>query len=254
MTASLFRARTLLVAVGTLLTACQSDTTLAPTDAVPARLTLTTNVGTPLASFGDSAIVQSRVVDGNGNVMTGVPLRWTVRAGGALELLATGVYRAARNGQATIVVQLDPSYTGVKPAGYFADLLMDSVTIAVQQQPARIVPLVTDTVFTLLGSSRTFRVQVADARGNIMTSGWSAQWQSGNPGIATVDSTGTVRVSGNGVAPVSVRVGTASWATTMSVNATRPHVSCMRYRQRRAAREQCVTNMVTMYAAPERAP
>jgi hypothetical protein len=254
MMARVHHSRLALALAGALLTACQSDRALAPSDALPARLTLTASATVPLASFGDSTVIQPRLVDANGSLLSNVPLRWTLRSAGVLESLGNGQYRAARNGQATIVVQLDPSNTGAKPAGYFANLLTDSVTITVQQQPARIVPLVNDTVFTLLGSTRTLRFQVTDARGNRMTDGWSAQWQSANTGIASVDSTGTVRVAANGTAQLSVRVGVATWSTTVSVNATRPHVSCMRYRQRRAAREQCVTNTVTLFAAPERAP
>lgn len=254
MMARVHHSRLVLVLASTLLTACQSDRALAPSDAIPTRLTLTANTSVPLSSFGDSTIIQPRVVDANGAVLTDVPLRWTLRTPGVLEPLGNGQYRAARNGQATIVVQLDPSNTGAKPAGYFADLLTDSVIVSVQQQPARIVPLANDTVFTLLGSTRTLRFHVTDARGNRMTDGWSAQWQSANTGIASVDSAGTVRVAANGSAQLSLRVGVATWSTTVSVNATRPHVSCMRYRQRRSAREQCVTNTVTLFAAPERAP
>lgn len=234
--------------------ACQSDSPLAPTGAVPERLTVSLTSTTALASFGDSAIVRARVFDAAGNEVTGAPLVWSVSTPEVLESLGGGVFRSRGNGRAVVRVTVDPTATGARPKGYFADRLLDSVTVTVQQQPARIIPTTADTTFNLLGLTRTISVRVTDARGNTMSQGVTPRWETTNPAVAAVDSTGRMRSRGNGSTQLTVRAGNAVWSTTIKVDAQRTHVSCMRYLKRRQQQQQCVNNTVTMWAQGERTP
>lgn len=241
----LLRSALVFASVG--LAACQADTAVAPNGAVPSRVSVSLASSSPLASFGDTAVVRARVLDAAGNEIPGVPLIYSVASTQVVEQVGTGLFRSRGNGTAVIRVQVDPAGTGARPKGYYADRLVDSVTVTVQQQPARIAAAA-DTVFPLVNLLRTFALTATDARGNVVTSPLTPQWQSANPTIATVDAVGRVRSVGNGRTPLSVRIGSFTWQTTVVVNANRDHVSCMRYIRRRQQQQQCVTNTVTLRA------
>jgi hypothetical protein len=244
-TSRLLRSALVFASVG--LAACQADTAVAPGGAVPSRVSVSLASTSPLASFGDTAVVRARVLDAAGNEIPGVPVIYSVASNTVLESVGTGLFRSRGNGTAVIRVQVDPAATGARPKGYYADRLVDSVAVIVQQQPARIVAAA-DTVFPLINLLRTFGLTATDARGNAITTPLNPQWQSGNPTIATVDATGRVRSVANGSTPVSVRLGAFTWQTTVVVNANRTHVSCMRYIRRKQQQQQCVTNTVTLRA------
>lgn len=243
-----------LVLASAALAACQADTAVAPSGAVPSRVSVTLASAGPLASFGDTAIVRARVLDAAGNEIPGVPVVYSVSAPQVLESVGTGLFLSRTNGTAVVRVQVDPAGTGARPKGYYADRLVDSITVTVQQQPARLVAAAVDSLFPLLGLTRTFTLRATDARGNTVTRTLATQWQSANPTIATVDSTGRVRSAANGSAAITARIGTLTWRTTALVNANREHISCMRYVRRRQQQQQCVTNTVTLRAPAERAP
>ncbi len=235
------------------LAACQSDSAVAPGGATPDRVTIARTV-TPLASFGDTAILTTSVVDAAGKPVSGAPLRWTVSAPEVLEPVGPGVFRARANGTAVVRVQIDPAATGAKPSGYFAARLADSIVVTVLQQPARIEPTTADTAFTLLGAVKTIGVRVTDARGNPLTVPFTLQWSSANANIVSVDNNGRATAKGNGRTTLSVRAGNATWSGGVNVNASRSHVSCMQFTQRKRQQSQCVTNTVTMLAAQEKTP
>jgi hypothetical protein len=248
------RIRRLLVGSTLLLGACQSDHPLAPSGALPERLYASVAATSMLTSLGDSAVVRARVVDAAGNEITGTPLAWNVSDPDVLESLGGGVFRSRANGTTVVRVTVDPSATGARPSGYFADRLIDSVVVTVQQQPARIIAVSADTAFTLLGQSRSMAVRITDARGHQLLAGFAPSWYTSDRAVAVVDSTGRVRTLGNGTTQLTVRAGSAELRTTLIVNAVRTHVSCMRYLNRRQQQQQCVTNTVTMWAAGGRTP
>ena len=239
--------RSSLALAATALAACQADTAVAPTGPVPSRISVSLASAGPLASFGDSAIVRTRVLDAAGNEIPGIPLVFSVSAPQVLEQVGTGVFRSRANGTAVVRVQVDPSATGARPKGYFADRLVDSLTVTVEQQAAR-VEFAADTVFPLIALARTMTLRVTDARGNAVVRALTPQWTSANPAIATVDATGRVVSASNGATPITVRLGTLTRSTTVVVNANRNHISCMRYLRRRQQQQQCVTNTVTLRA------
>lgn len=244
-TSRLLRSALVFASVG--LAACQADTAVAPSGAVPSRVSVSLASSAPLASFGDTAVIRARVLDAAGNEITGVPLIYSVASTQVVEQIGVGLFRSRGNGTAVIRVQVDPAATGARPKGYFADRLVDSVTVTVQQQPARIIAAA-DTVFPLVNLLRPFTLSATDARGNPITTALAAQWQTANPTIATVDATGRVRSITSGRTPLTVRLGSLTWQTTVIVNANRDHVSCMRYIRRKQQQQQCVTNTVTLRA------
>lgn len=232
----------LLLAASVTLTACSTDDLLGPEGARPAQVILTTRGPASLASLGDTALLTPRVLDVDGRPLDGVRLRWSVSRTGVVERDADGVYRAIGNGQVTIVAEVDVAETGVRPDGYWAGRIADSVTIEVRQRAARLALAPVDTMFFALGTSRPLRAQVTDARGHPMLEDPPPLvWTSAEPGVVAVDSAGVVRSLGEGAARVSVSAGELVGAATFFVSPRVPHTSCMVFTQRRQTRQTCVT-------------
>lgn len=240
--------RGLILGATVFLAACQADSVVAPTGGTPDRITVSTTSTAPMSSFGDSATIAVRVLDAGGATLSGVPLVYKVSAPGVVESLGNGIFRAVGDGQVTVTAEVDPGATGARPAGYYADRLTGTVTLQVRQLPARIIPVSADTGFTALGVIKPVVLRVTDARGNPMGTSTTRTWSTANPQVATVDANGNVRSVGSGTTRLTYTIGTLTWSTTVIVNASRDHVSCMRYTQRRNAREACVTNTFTLRA------
>lgn len=225
-----------------LLTACSADDALAPSGAAAAKVVLIANSATSLGSLGDSAILTPRVLDAGGRVVPGVKLVWSVSTAGIVQADGDGVYRAIANGRVTIIAAVDPGETGVRPKGYWADPIADSVTVDVRQRPVRLAVAPVDTAFVTIGATRALQVQAADARGNPMPSAiMSLTWLSADPRVVSVGSAGLVRSRGEGVARVTVRADSLVGTATFAVNPRLPHTSCMVYAQRKRAKQSCVT-------------
>lgn len=225
-----------------LLTACSADDAVAPSGALAAKVVLVANSATSLGSLGDSAILAPRVLDAGGRVVPNVKLVWSLSKAGIVQAEGEGVYRAIANGRVTIVAAVDPGETGVRPKGYWADPIADSVTVDVRQRPVRLAVAPVDTTFTSIGATRALQVQATDARGNPMPSAiMSLTWLSADSRVVTVDSAGLVRSRGEGTARVTVRADSLVGAATFAVNPRLPHTSCMVYAQRKRAKQSCVT-------------
>jgi hypothetical protein len=234
-----------LVAAAAALAACASDEALVPAASQPAHLVLATSAAgglVPLASLGDTATVISRVLDASGNPVATARLRWTLRPAGVVAQDAEGVYRAVGNGRVTVVAEVEVGETGVRPAGYYARPLADSVVLEVRQRPARLALAPVDTAFGTLGAARQLRAQVTDARGNALLDGAPAlTWVSADPRVVTVDGAGLVRSLDQGAARVSVHAAELTGAATFTVQPHLPHTSCMVFAQRRQTKQACVT-------------
>jgi hypothetical protein len=234
--------RGLLLAASLTVTACAPGDPLRPDGALPASIHLTTDVGTSLASLGDTALVRPRVLDAHGAPLDGVQLRWSARPAGIVQLDGEGVYRAVGNGRVQVVAEIDPGTTGVRPVGYWAGPIADSVSIEVRQRPARLTLAPVDSAFGTLGASRQLHAQVTDARGNAMLDGPPRlTWLSADPGVLGVDGSGIVRSLGEGTARILVQAGQLTGAATFTVAPRLPHTSCMMFARRRQTRQSCVT-------------
>ena len=237
-----FLPRAAAVLAASALAACVPADPLRPDGAYPTGLVLTADAQGPLASLGDTARVVARVLDVHGASLPTVPLRWTLRPAGVLVRDGEGIYRAVGNGRVTLVAEIAVGETGVRPAGYYAKPVADSVVLEVRQRPARLAIAPVDTAFATLGASRALRALVTDARGNAMLDGPPPlTWLSADPRVLAVDAAGVLRSVGEGAARVTVRSDALSGAATFSVQPRLPHTSCMVFAQRKQTRQSCVT-------------
>jgi hypothetical protein len=240
-----------LAAMTLMAAACGNDTpTAASRGGVATAITLSMPGGGSLASLGDTARITAQVEDVDGRPLGDAPLQWTVTTPGIVEQVGPGQFRALRNGRTVVVATIDPGLTGVKPTGYHADRVVDSVAIEVRQQPAQIIGAI-DALFRTIGTRRALQLQVLDARGTPVDPAVLPRIMltTGNANVATVDSTGRVRSVGDGTTTISVSAGSATWQQQIEVQARRPHVSCMTYTTRRRTAGACVNNQFVIYEA-----
>lgn len=253
------RARAIAVLAGALLvSACQGDSILAPREggANSVWLSATTQL---LTSLGDTLRLKSLVRDATGAPAPDVPMRWQLSAPGILEPLGNGLFRAVGNGRVTIRATVDPSATGVRPSGYFANVSSDSMIVNVQQAPAYMVALSVDTLYTMIGVRRAVGLQVTDARGHeIERDVLSVAYEMMDPRVATVDGAGVVRSVEEGrtelVATARTAAGATTWRAPVNVRPRATHTSCMNFTQRRQARKSCVTSDFVVHASREVTP
>ncbi len=253
------RARTtLLVGSSVLVTACAGESMLAPPTGGTENVQLAAS-SRQLSSLGDTLRVDALVRNASGAELNAVPLRWQLSAPGVLEPLGHGLFRAVGNGRVIITVAVDPSHTGVRPGGYYADVRVDSVTVNVQQIPAQVLALSADTLFTMVGLTRKVHLRVTDARGHdIDRDLLRVSYHMVDARVATVDSTGRVTSAAEGrtelVATASTAGGASTWQQPVNVRPRAAHTSCMNFTQRRRAREACVTSNFIVHAPREITP
>jgi hypothetical protein len=221
------------------LAAC-SDDVVGPQSANVAGIVLS-EAGAPLTSLGDTAILSTRVMDTNGKAVEGVRLVWSVSPAGIVQQDGDGIFRAVGNGRAFVVAQIDPADRGVLPGGYWAGNVADTVVIEVQQRAARLTLEPVDSVFGTLGSARQLHARVTDARANAMLELPPLTWLSADSHVVLVASNGLVYSVDDGTTQVFVQFDQLVAQTTFSVNARRPHTSCMVFAYRGTTQQQCVT-------------
>lgn len=239
-------------ALALVVSACNSDVTQ-PGTGTPARLQLRAMDAAALASLGDSAEIHSFVYDEHGQLMRGVPLRWSVSSNGVVETLGNGVIRAVGNGEVVVRAVVDVAQTGVRPSGYWASALADSVVVSVRQRAVRLTLDPVDTAFTTINALRRMRARLLDARGvEINAAPADFRWESGAIGVLAVDSLGVVRSQREGAGRVSVFSGTLGTGVTFTVNPRLAHTACMVYSRRKQAKQSCVTNDLVVQAREAR--
>lgn len=231
-----------LLAVSLVVTACAPADIVRPFDGAPTSIDLTVVSTSLLESFGDTALVQSRVLDQAGAALADVPLRWSASPAGIVQMVGNGTFSAVGNGRVTIIAEVDPAQSGVRPRGYFSGPLADTVMIEVRQRSVRLDITVSDTTFRLLGAVRLLHAVVTDRRGNIMgPSVAPVSWHSVNATIVSIDSAGVARSRAEGRTSIVATSGELSAAAFMTVTPRLPHVSCMVYARRRQSKTSCVS-------------
>ena len=231
-----------LLAASLLVTACTPADLVRAVDRAPGRIDLTLVSAALLESFGDTARVQSRVFDQAGAALTEVPLRWSASPAGIVQMVGNGTFSAIGNGRVTIIAQVDPGETSVRPRGYLSGPLADTVVVDVRQRAVRLAITVSDTTFKSLGAVRSLRAEVADRRGNLMGPGVApVSWRSVHATIVSVDSAGLARSRAEGRTNIVASSGELSATAAMTVTPRVPHVSCMVYAQRRQSKTSCVS-------------
>ncbi|WP_373068762.1 hypothetical protein [Gemmatimonas sp.] len=242
MTSPARRAMRALLAASLVVTACAPADIVRSVDRAPGSIDLTVVNTLPLESFGDTALVQSRVLDQAGAALADVPLRWSASPAGIVEMVGNGAFSAVGNGRVSIIAEVDPAQSGVRPRGYFSGPLADTVVIEVRQRALRLDITVSDTTFRLLGTVRSLRAVVTDRRGNIMGPIVApVSWYSVNATIVSIDSAGVARSRAEGRTNIVATSGELSATTVMTVTPRLPHVSCMVYARRRQANTSCVS-------------
>lgn len=231
-----------LLAAAWLVTACAPADMVRSDDSAPGSIDLTVVSATRLESFGDTALVLSRVLDQAGAALSNVPLRWSASPDGIVQMVSTGTFRAIANGRVTIIAEVDPAESGVRPRGYHSGPVADTVVIEVRQRAVRLAIALSDTIFKTLDARRPLRAEVTDRRGNVMGPGVAlVSWRSVNATIVSVDSTGIARSRAEGRTSIVAASGDLSATAAMLVAPRLPHVSCMVYAQRKQAKTSCVS-------------
>jgi len=241
-TSPTLRATSALLAASLVVTACAPADMVRSVYNAPDSIDLTFVSASPLESFGDTALVQSRVLDQAGAALTNVPLRWSASPAGIVQMVDNGTFSAVGNGRVTIIAEVDPAQSGVRPRGYLSGPLADTVIIEVRQRAVRLDITVSDTTFRSLGAVRSLRAVVTDRRGNIMGLNVApVSWHSVNAAIVSVDSAGAARSRAEGLTSIVARSGELSATAVMTVSPRLPHVSCMVYAHRRQSKTSCVS-------------
>ncbi len=236
-----FNSVSLLAAALAIAACAPADMTRAP-EAAAASIDLALVSGSQLESFGDTAIAQTRVRDASGSPMSAVPIKWSVSPAGIVQTLADGKLVAIGNGRVTVIAEVDPASSGVRPGGYVASPLADSVVLDVKQRAVDLALLGADTIFRTIGAARVMRVQAVDRRGHpVAASVAPISWRSEQMSVVTVDSLGVARSRSEGVARIIASSGSASTTLNITVSPRLPHVSCMVYAQRRQSKTSCVS-------------
>jgi hypothetical protein len=230
-----------LVTASLLVTACAPADIVRSADNAPGSIDLTVVSAAQLESFGDTARVQSRVLDQAGATLANVPLRWSASPAGVVQIVGNGTFSAVGNGRVTIIAEVDPAEGGVRPRGYISGPIADTVVIEVRQRAVRLSITVADTTFKALDARRSLRAEVADRRGNLMGPSLApVSWRSANATIVSIDSAGVARSRAEGRTNIVATSGELSATAVMSVTPRLPHVSCMVYAQRRQSKTSCV--------------
>ena len=231
-----------------LLAACSASDVSGVDTRTPTSLALNATTSTSLGSLGDTSRLTVHVLDTDGKIINGAPVRWRVFPEGVIEDLGDGAFRAIRNGRATIVSTVDPSATGVRPSGYFVGALSDSIAVTVQQVPARLLLTKVDTAFISLGATRPFAATISDARGNALLGPVpSIVFSTSDARIVSVNAAGQLKSMAEGVARVTAQAGALAGIATFTVQPRRSHTSCMVFAMRGKSQQSCITSQVVVH-------
>lgn len=155
-------------------------------------------------SIGGQAQYTAQVLDGSGNELTGRAVAWSSADVAIATVNGTGLVTAVGAGTTSIRATVDGKIgTGaltVSPAPV-ATLAMDAAQVALVQ-----------------GDTRVLVATAKDAQGNVLA-GRAAAWESTNPQVATVSTTGLVTAVGVGNADVRATVEGKVAVAAISVSA-----------------------------------
>lgn len=183
------------------------DTATLSVEAVPTDVILDPP-SARLTSLLEQLTLEAAVVDARGDTLTGHALVWESTDSAVLVPLGGGVYEAAGPGEAEAVATLAeaPDVAGRAPVEVAQ--VISSVTVA----PA-------DTVVVGPGSMVRFEAEAVDANGSFIP-GLAFMWSSSDPTVATIDGSGIVTTTGQGVTSIEASTGGTSASTDLTVLTT----------------------------------
>jgi hypothetical protein len=164
------------------------------------------------------ATVHALVVRDDGSLVPGAVVTFTAGSGGRVDRASV---RAGGNGIAQVRWTLGPvggvqtltaSTPGAAPVTYTAT----ATGGAEQRKPPATLQVMPDSVVLDAGASATLTAVIRDQDG-AQIPGNAPAWSSSTPGVATVDSVGTVRGVAAGTAQITARLGALSASATVRV-------------------------------------
>ena len=155
-----------------------------------------------LTAWGEMVQLTATVLDQNGQAMAGTTVTWSSSAVAVATVSGSGLVTAAGNGSATITAN--------------AGTASGTAAVTVMQAPDSVAVEPTEAAITVLGDTVRLTATAFDANGNEVAEA-QFSWESGDPAVATVDSTGLVTAAGNGSATITASAGAASGTAVVTV-------------------------------------
>lgn len=158
--------------------------------------------------IGQSFQLASVVRDVNGNPITGVPVSFTTSDASVAVVSANGVVVAKKAGEAVIT-----AVAGTSRATAEAEVLSSRVAqVALTPKSLTLQPR----------QVGLFSARAVDSIGNPIDIVNSVDWESSNPGVATVDDSGNVMALTPGTTSVSATIGTVQTTGIVTVQPSSP--------------------------------
>lgn len=154
-----------------------------------------------LTAIGEIALLQCTALDRNRHAVTGPQIHWTSKNPDVASVMPDGVITAIGNGRAEVEAR--------------SGLVSGTVSVLVEQMPARLDIANPAVRLTSLNEETTPAVRVFDARGAVISRA-RLEWVSRNPDVAAV-SDGIVRAISNGHTEVEVRSGAIAESIAVEV-------------------------------------
>ena len=193
-------ARSFLLAGAVLIAACHKDVTSASN--VASVFLTPTNIS---LLVGDTVTITASESDINGLALTGKPVTWASSDTNIAVVSTSGIVTARKVGSVSIT-GTSGSAAGTSHITVVAALPPSISSIAVSPSPA----------FVVIHGTQQLTAVVRDANGAVIP-GLTVIWQSNNPNVATVSTTGLVTGVANGACVISASIGGYLGTTNLTV-------------------------------------
>jgi VCBS repeat-containing protein len=168
--------------------------------------------GTPvvLTSVGDSAVVQARGLDVNGNTVAGAGLEWSVAGTGVASVTPYA------GGDSASVVAVGASTDTVKVTAALCASGCGAARVVEVRQAVASIQVSPDSASVVAGDSAAFTARAFDASGAPVM-GAPIRWTIGDPTLAAVDTAGVVHAWHTGMTQVTAFDHTVNAKATVRV-------------------------------------
>ncbi|MGH7653443.1 MAG: Ig-like domain-containing protein [Gemmatimonadaceae bacterium] len=200
MRSATFAARCVLIAGAVFTASCHHDAT-----AISQVASISLSVTNASLLVGDTLTIGASASDANGILLTGVTPIWTTSDSTIAVVGTGGLVTALKIGNVSITATAGTGATSAKIA-VVAALPPSISSITVTPTPA----------FVVVHGTQQLTAVVRDSIGNAIP-GLTVIWQSNNPGVATVTSSGLVTGVTNGAAVISASIGGYLGTSTITV-------------------------------------
>ena len=154
-----------------------------------------------LAALSATTRLSAEVRDQNGQLMTGVSVRWATSDASVATVDASGLVTAVGSGTATVTAT-----AGSASGAATVTVAQSATSVTVSPSTAMVAP----------GDTLRLTAEATDQNGQPIA-GMSVRWATNDASVATVDASGLVTAVGSGTATVTATAGSASGAATVTV-------------------------------------